>query len=118
MKYLKPSDEGWIIGNGYRKQLLLNESDLNAKGTLVQIVEIEPKTSVPFHHHKKMTEVFHILEGQGEMTIAGQKYHLSVGDTLTTEPCESHNAINDTDSTFRYIVFKTNVEAEDSYWES
>lgn len=63
-----------------------------------------------------MTEVFHIIEGEGRMTIAGHTLNLAPGDTVTTQPKESHNAINAFDTPLRYIVFKTNASAGDSVW--
>lgn len=116
MKYIQSHDENWIEGRGYRKQILLREESLNCPGTLVQLVVIEPYAKVPFHHHKKMTEVFHVLEGTGSMVIGGQTFELKPGDTLTTEPNESHNAMNSSDVPLKYIVFKTNVVEGDSYW--
>ncbi len=118
MKFLPPSTENWIEGRGYKKQILLTESGLHCPGTLVQLVVIDPHSEVPFHYHNKMTEVFHIIEGTGSMTIAGQTFHLSPGDTLTTEPKELHNAINASDAPLKYIVFKTNVTEGDSVWPS
>jgi mannose-6-phosphate isomerase-like protein (cupin superfamily) len=91
---------------------------LHCPGALVQLVVIDPHTEVPFHHHKKTTEVFHIIEGTGSMTVAGRTFNLSPGDTLTTEPNELHNAINSGDSPLRYIVFKTNATEGDSVWLS
>lgn len=117
MKYLPTDNNGiWIQCNGYRKKIMLQETDMNCKGTIVQMIEIAPHTSVPFHHHKKMTEVFYFLEGEGYMNINNKEFFLRPGDTLTCEPNEKHNAKNETDSTWKYIVFKTNVEEGDSYW--
>jgi quercetin dioxygenase-like cupin family protein len=118
MKYIPPSTESWVEGRGYKKQVLLTESDLLCPGTLVQLVVIEPHSEVPFHYHEKMTEVFHIIEGTGSMTVAGQTFNLGPGDTLTTEPQELHNAINSSDSPLRYVVFKTNATEGDSVWPS
>ena len=43
---------GWIEGRGYRKKLLADERLLRCPGTLVQLIEIAPHTSVPPHYHK------------------------------------------------------------------
>ena len=116
MKFMPPSTENWIQGRGYKKQILLAESDLHCAGTLVQLVVIDPHSEVPFHRHRKMTEVFHIIEGTGSMTVAGTTFDLGPGDTLTTEPNELHNAINSSDVPLKYIVFKTNVTDGDCVW--
>lgn len=51
MKYIPKSDDGWIEGRGYKKRILLTDSDLHCAGTLVRLVTIEPHTEVPPHHH-------------------------------------------------------------------
>jgi len=116
MKYIKAGEGTWITGNGYHKNIVLLGDDLHAEGAMVQFVRIEPHTEVAAHYHKKMTEVFHILEGRGIMVISGQTFNLAPGDTLTCEPTEVHSARNDFDQVFRYVVFKTNAEDGDSYW--
>lgn len=116
MKWIKADEGKWIQGKGYRKKVLLKKEDLHCDGALVQTVIIEPSTEVPSHYHAKMTEVFHILEGEGIMTISSKTFHLTPGDTLTCEPNEIHSAKNDSDQPFKYAVFKTNVEEGDIYW--
>lgn len=106
----------WIEGPGYRKQLLVDEAQLRCPGTLVQLIEIEPHTRVPFHHHKTSVEAFHMLAGHGRMTIDGVEHTLAPGDTLTCHPPAVHDAENTGDILWRYIVFKTNVTPDDSYW--
>ncbi|MEO0796421.1 MAG: cupin domain-containing protein [Verrucomicrobiota bacterium] len=116
MKHIARHDSGWIAGEGYRKQPLLLPEDLNCDGALVQIVEIPPHAHCPDHYHRKQTEVFYVLEGRGEISVAGKQIKLGPGDLLTTEPGEIHNATNPYDEVFRYVVFKTNWDPEDSYW--
>jgi len=57
-----------------------------------------------------------VLEGRGEMEIAGQRVELAPGDLVTTELGELHSATNPHEETFRYVVFKTNWDPDDSYW--
>ena len=116
MRHSQDSGGEWIQGRGYRKKVLVCEHELHCPGALVQLVEIGPKTSVPFHYHKTSVEVFHVLDGRGVMTIEGVEYALSPGDTLTCEPPEMHSARNDATATWRYIVFKTNATRDDLYW--
>lgn len=50
------------------------------------------------------------------MTVAGVEHVLKPGDTLSCEPGEIHEACNDSDEVFEYVVFKTNVVADDNFW--
>ncbi|MEM6980318.1 MAG: cupin domain-containing protein, partial [Planctomycetota bacterium] len=44
------------------------------------------------HHHKVMTEVFYILEGEVKFTFDDETMTLMPGDTLTVPPCVWHAA--------------------------
>ena len=112
------SKSDWMEGRGYRKRLLVREDRLLCPGTLVQIVEIDPNTTVPLHYHKTSVEVFHVLEGHGVMTIGGAEHRLAPGDTVVCQPPAVHNARNETAVPWRYIVFKTNAVEGDIYWLS
>lgn len=116
MKCIKAGEGSWIAGKGYKKKILLKKDDLHCDGALVQTIVIEPLTEVPSHYHRKMTEVFHIIEGEGTMIISDKTFHLAPGDTLTCEPNEIHSAKNSSHQPFKYAVFKTNVEDGDIYW--
>ena len=118
MQFVDQKNVPWTTGDGYRKKILLRDEALNAPGTLVQIIEIPPHTTVADHHHRSCTEVFHILSGQGTFEINGKVFALGVGDTLTCEPGEVHNTKNPHARPFVYLVFKTNVVDNDLYWEA
>jgi len=117
VKYLKSNKGEWIHCKGYKKKVILDEKDLNCKGTLFQIIKINPKTEIKPHFHKKMTEVFFILKGNAIIFIEGKDYRLEPGDALVCHPGEVHGAKNDSNKEFEYAVFKTNVEENDSFWE-
>lgn len=106
----------WLQCPGYRKKILLNETDLNSKGGLIQLVEIAPNTSVAKHYHKHCTEVFHVISGRGTFEIDGNIINLEPGDTLTCEPNEIHSTHNMDDVAFLYVVVKTKAEPNDLYW--
>jgi hypothetical protein len=63
-----------------------------------------------------MTEVFHFVADHGTMTVAEKPYDRSLGDTLTTHPFQSPNAVNDSDIPLRYFVFKTDCTDGDGIW--
>jgi mannose-6-phosphate isomerase-like protein (cupin superfamily) len=116
MKYIARTAGEWQQCPGYAKKILLTEQDLNAAGTLTQLIEIAPHTSVAKHIHQHCTEVFHVISGRGRFVIDGRTVGLELGDTLTCQPGEVHSTHNDGDAPFTYIVFKTNAKAGDIYW--
>lgn len=116
IKYSESGKGEWAELKGYKKKIILDENDLNCKGTLLQIIRINPRTEIDPHFHKKMTEAFFILKGKAVIFIEGNNYRLKPGDTLVCHPKEVHGAKNDSDEEFEYLVFKTNVEKDDSFW--
>ena len=117
MLFIAAHDDDWIEGKGYKKQILSTGANLHQPGALIQRIVIAPKTEVALHYHKKTTEAFYILKGEGVMTISGNTFNLKPGDLLTCEPGEKHDAKNPYDISFEYIVFKTNVVENDLYWD-
>ncbi|MEM7224050.1 MAG: cupin domain-containing protein [Pseudomonadota bacterium] len=116
MKHLAEGNGQWQQGRGYAKKILLGEAELASPGTLVQLVEIAPHTSVADHFHDHCTEVFHVTGGRGRFVIDGRTVDLAPGDTLVCQPGEVHSTRNDHDQPFRYVVFKTNARAGDIRW--
>lgn len=45
------------------------------------------------HYHKRMTEVYYILEGTGEMELDGQRFAVKSGDAILIKPGCRHRAI-------------------------
>ena len=54
--------------------------------------KLKPGFHLPRHHHKQMTEVFYILEGEVEFLFDDETILLRQGDTLTVPPNVWHEA--------------------------
>ena len=113
---LNPGDGEWQERRGYEKKVLFDEDELEQKGCRVQMNRMKPHTSIAPHFHERVTEVYHVLEGEGIIFISGTDYLLRPGDTLICRPGEVHGARNESDGVFRFIVFKTNSEDGDMHW--
>ncbi len=53
---------------------------------------LKPGFYLPRHHHKKMLEVFYILEGEVEYTFDDETLIAKAGDTITVPPNVWHAA--------------------------
>ena len=53
---------------------------------------LKPGFYLPRHHHKKMLEVFYILEGEVEYTFDDGVFFAKAGDTVTVPPNVWHAA--------------------------
>jgi len=116
MKFVKQEEKEWLKRQGYSKKILLTEDDLKSKGNIVQIVKNEAHTEIKPHHHEKMKEIYHILEGNAIVFCGDTRVRTNPGDTLLCEPKEVHGVVNDTDKDFVFVVFKIDAKDDDMYW--
>ena len=65
----------------------------DTKGELCMVEDLlKPGFRLPRHHHKRMTEVFYILEGNVDFRLDDENISLAPGDTLTIPPNAWHAA--------------------------
>ena len=57
----------------------------------LHLVEISEDSKV--HYHKKLTEVYFVLEGQGEMELDGRRFPVGPGTAVKIRPGCRHRAI-------------------------
>lgn len=57
----------------------------------VHVVDIESDSRV--HYHKKMTEIYVVLEGEGEIELDGQRYPLKPMTSVFIKPGCRHRAV-------------------------
>ena len=69
----------------------LASGDTNGELALVED-ELKPGFKLARHHHKRMTEVFYVLDGEIEFRFDDEIVTLARGDTLTVPPNVWHAA--------------------------
>lgn len=70
----------------------LSSRDTNGELCLIEDT-LKPGFHLPRHHHKIMTEVFYMLEGEMELIFDDETLVLHTGDTITVPPNVWHEAI-------------------------
>jgi mannose-6-phosphate isomerase-like protein (cupin superfamily) len=73
---------------GQARRAFLKESDGVAS---LHITDI--KCDAQTHYHKRLTEMYYILEGEGEMELDGQRYPIHPGDAVLIKPGCRHRAV-------------------------
>lgn len=73
---------------GETRRAFLDDADGVAS---LHIVEI--KTDAVVHYHKRLTEIYYILEGEGEMELDGERHPVRPGDAILIKPLCRHRAI-------------------------
>jgi mannose-6-phosphate isomerase-like protein (cupin superfamily) len=54
---------------------------------------VDIKTDSQTHYHKKLTELYYVLEGQGQMELDGQLFDVRPGTAIMIKPGCRHRAI-------------------------
>lgn len=57
---------------------------------------IPPGSATTLHLHPKSEELYHVLSGEGEMTLGAATFRIGTGDTVCIAPGTPHRARNDT----------------------
>ncbi len=77
----------------------VTEDELNGKGRLFAKITLEPGCSIGYHVHENDSEIFYILEGEGEYNDNGEIHTVSAGDTTVCPAGSGHGIANNTDKT-------------------
>lgn len=55
---------------------------------------VEIKTDAAAHYHKRLTEVYYFLEGEGHMELDGKRYPVKPGIAVLIRPGTRHRAVS------------------------
>jgi mannose-6-phosphate isomerase-like protein (cupin superfamily) len=73
---------------GETRRAFMEDADGVASLHIVDI-SIDART----HYHKRLTEIYYILEGEGEMELDGERHAVRQGDAILIKPGCRHRAI-------------------------
>lgn len=73
---------------GESRRAFVGDADQTATLHLVDI-----KSDAKLHYHKRLTEIYYILEGAGEMELDGERHAVQPGDAILIKPGCRHRAI-------------------------
>ena len=117
MKYITKEQAELREGKGYSKLVFAENVDMESSKSLVQMIIMGPNTRVESHYHEKTTEIFYFLSGSGRFVIDGTTFEPETGSVLICEPNEKHYTINESDTAWKYMAFKTYQGAGDTTWD-
>jgi len=73
---------------GESRRAFVAESD-GVASLHVTDISVDART----HYHKRLTEIYYILEGSGEMELDGERHAVGPGDAILIKPGCRHRAI-------------------------
>lgn len=68
------------------------------------------------HYHKRLTEIYYILEGAGEMQLDGERYAVQAGDSILIKPDCRHRAIPRPGTTLKVLNVPIPAFDPDDEW--
>ncbi|MCL4364571.1 cupin domain-containing protein [Patescibacteria group bacterium] len=113
MKYISAGGGREVVKKDYKKRIIFELEDFKEPGHLLQIVNNFAKTKQSYHHHKKQTEVWYILEGDAIWRINGVEYRVKPGDAFIINPGDKHQADNQSNKDMKVLVLKINFPKDD-----
>lgn len=73
---------------GTTRRAFVDDPDRVASLHVVEI-SVDART----HYHKRLTEIYYILEGEGELELDGELYPVKPGDAVLIKPGCQHRAV-------------------------
>jgi mannose-6-phosphate isomerase-like protein (cupin superfamily) len=92
---------------GQSRRAFLDDSDGVASLHITDI-SVDART----HYHKRLTEIYYILEGSGEMELDGERHAVGPGDAILIKPGCRHRAIG----RLRVIVIPVPAHDPEDEW--
>ena len=94
---------------GTKIRWLVSQKD-GAPNFALRMFEIQPGGHTPFHQHCWEHEVF-VLEGQGELVLAGEKRPFKRYDAMYVDPDVFHQFLNTGDSVLKFLCIIPHEDA-------
>lgn len=107
--------KGWLDRGSYRKKVLAGPEKLG-ENRIVQIVEVKPGQHVEPHKHGITEEVFVLQSSVGYLKVGGIEVEAVKDKVVLCEPGTVHEVFNPSEKPLRILVFKNNVEENDTEW--
>ncbi|MCP4764202.1 MAG: cupin domain-containing protein [archaeon] len=102
MYILKKSKAPRYTRDGITSYLLVSERTCDSNKLSTTIVEMKPGSHQKFHSHDP-EQMYYILEGQGEMTVGGEKNTVTSGDCIYFPGNTIHGLKNTGNRILRYF---------------
>src|SRR5262249_45689119 len=84
------------------RELLAHRNSAIVHQSLAE-ARLPPGKATTPHHHPKTEEIYYILEGTGEMTIAGETRAVGPGDAIAIPPGLRHTISNSGTCTLKFL---------------
>jgi mannose-6-phosphate isomerase-like protein (cupin superfamily) len=71
---------------------------------------LPPGTSIGYHQHNTIEEVYYVMSGNGRMTVNDKTWDVGAGDAVPCTLHDSHGLYNNTDENLEIFVFSAKLD--------
>ena len=75
---------------GESRRAFVDDADQTAT-----IHQVDIRSDAKTHYHKRLTEIYYVLEGEGKMELDGEQHSVTAGDAILIKPNCRHRAIGE-----------------------
>jgi mannose-6-phosphate isomerase-like protein (cupin superfamily) len=68
---------------------------VGGSGQTVSLHRVDIQHDARTHYHKRLTEIYYVLEGDGEMELDGERHPVRAGDAVLIQPGCRHRALGE-----------------------
>jgi mannose-6-phosphate isomerase-like protein (cupin superfamily) len=100
------------LSPGVLKKVLLEKADLQAgRIQMINWASLGAGKRFARHYHEDMQEIFILVQGEAEITVAAKTATLRRGDAVVIDPREVHQMRNASPETVEYLAIGITSEA-------
>jgi mannose-6-phosphate isomerase-like protein (cupin superfamily) len=81
-----------------RSHILMDAGELGSRNMSVTWLAVPPGIDEELHSHEETEQVYVVVRGSGQMTVAGDTQPVGEGDLVMVPPATDHSIANDGDS--------------------
>ncbi|MDP8246493.1 MAG: cupin domain-containing protein [Candidatus Hinthialibacter antarcticus] len=112
MKKLDSNEIPWSLGDSGVKYIVQGP---DVEWGVLKMKPGQSSKNYGLHIHHVVVESFYIIEGTPKIVVEGVEHRLKPGMTLTVEPHDHHNVVNDTEQDMVALFIKSPYMPEDRH---
>ena len=89
-----------------KSAVVFNRESFDTGLRFIIYTELDPGVTIGSHRHGDDEEVYMILEGEGLMTVNGERRPVKKGDVIVNKPHATHGLENNSSGVIKLIVFE------------
>lgn len=100
-----------------RNHILMDAGELGSRHMSVTWVEVPAGASQALRSHEESEQVYVVVDGTGDVTVAGDDQQLSRGDLFMVPPATDYTLANPSESDFTLLSIQSPAVSADEFEE-